>query len=147
MSGIVCAIRGGPACRPTVAHAIALAQQTGHSLHFLYVVNLDFLSRAGVSRSHTISEEMHQMGEFILFSAQATAAASGVVAQADVRQGNVADEIVQLCLDLDADYVVLGRPQDERGESMFTKSSLTTLTQRITDETGAQVVLAEGQCV
>ena len=44
MPGILCAVRGGPASQPTIAKAIALAQETGLPLYFLYVVNLDFLS-------------------------------------------------------------------------------------------------------
>ncbi|RMF49572.1 MAG: universal stress protein, partial [Anaerolineae bacterium] len=44
MSAIVCAIRGGPASQPTIRRAIALALETSLPLHFLYVVNLDFLS-------------------------------------------------------------------------------------------------------
>ena len=66
MSGIVCAIRGGPDCRSTVAYAIALAKQTGFRLHFLYVVNLDLLERTGGSYAHSISERIHEMGKAVL---------------------------------------------------------------------------------
>ena len=37
MPGIVCAIRGGPASRPTIAKSIQLAEETGLTLYFLYV--------------------------------------------------------------------------------------------------------------
>ena len=43
MSGILCAIRGGPASKATIARAIDLAHETGARLVFLYIVNLDFL--------------------------------------------------------------------------------------------------------
>lgn len=46
MSGIVCAIRGGPFSRPTIDKAIALSRESGQQVHFLYVINLDFLSNA-----------------------------------------------------------------------------------------------------
>ena len=45
MSGIVCAVRGGPASQPTLQRAITLAKETGLPLFFLYVVNLDFSIR------------------------------------------------------------------------------------------------------
>ncbi len=144
MSGIVCAIRGGPASQPTIAQAVTLAQKTGLPLHFLYVVNLDFLSRVGSGRVHTISEEMHQMGEFILLTAQATATAQGVTAQGAVRHGNVGDEIIGLCRELDAAYVILGQPQVQGKANIFTKNLLKKFSERIERETGAKVFFAEG---
>ena len=78
MSGIVCAVRGGPASQPTIQRAIALAKETGLPLFFLYVVNLDFLDSTTRSRTHTISKEMAQMGEFILLMAKSKAEAQGV---------------------------------------------------------------------
>jgi len=143
MSGIVCAIRGGPKSQPTITQAITLAQETGLPLYFLYVVNLDFLSHTSHSRIHTISEEMHHMGEFILLAAQSAAAAQGISAQGVVRHGNVADEIISLCRDLDADYVVLGRPRGRGEESVFGQNLLKRFSQRIEQETQTQIVLAE----
>ena len=72
MSGILCAIRGGPNSQPTIEQAVVLAQETGLPLWFLYVVNLGFLTHTSTSRVRTISEQMHQMGEYILLTAQAT---------------------------------------------------------------------------
>ena len=93
MSGIVCAIRGGPDSQPTIAQAISLAKETELPLHFLYVVNLDFLSHTTSSRVHTISMEMHQMGEFILLSAQSLASTLGITTEGAIRHGNVMEEI------------------------------------------------------
>ena len=78
MSGIVCAVRGGPASQPTIHKAILLAQETGQKIHYLYVVNLDFLERTASSRTHTITKELRQMGEFILLTAQVQAQSQGV---------------------------------------------------------------------
>lgn len=143
MSGIVCAIRGGPDSQPTISRAIALARETGLPLHFLYVVNLDFLTHTSSSRVHTISEQMHQMGEFILLSAQSSAAAQGIAAQGVVRHGDVQEEIIGLCRELAADYLVLGRPQTQREESLFTQELLGHFIQRIEEQAGAKVVLAD----
>lgn len=49
MPGIVCAIRGGPSSQPTIATSIKLASETGETIHFLYVVNLDFLTHSSSS--------------------------------------------------------------------------------------------------
>jgi nucleotide-binding universal stress UspA family protein len=145
MSAIVCAIRGGPASQATIAQAITLAQETGLPLYFLYVVNLDFLSRTTSTRVHTISEEMHQMGEFILLQAQATASGQNAPAEGVVRKGNVGQEIVTLCHELQADYLVLGRPRTQKEESIFTRELLTQFVARAEEQTGAKVILTEGE--
>jgi len=144
MSGIVCAIRGGPDSQATIAKAIALATDTGLPLYFLYIVNLDFMSHTASSRVHTISEEMHQMGEFILLTAQTTASAQGVPAKGVVRHGNVGEEIIGLCHELAADYLVLGRPQVQREESLFTYELLTQFVEQTEEQTGAKVLLTGG---
>jgi nucleotide-binding universal stress UspA family protein len=143
MSGIVCAIRGGPASEATVNLAIDLAKETGLPLSFLYVVNLDFLSRTSSSRVRTISEEMSQMGESILLTAQDQAQGRGMVTQKYVRHGNVGQEIVQLCRDLEADYLVLGRPETDEMDNVFTQESLRRFIRSLESQTGAQVVLPE----
>jgi len=78
MSGIVCAIRGGPASRPTIDRSIQLATETGLPLYFLYVVNLKFLAHTSSSRTHVISKELNEMGEFILLMAQTEAEKKGI---------------------------------------------------------------------
>jgi nucleotide-binding universal stress UspA family protein len=144
MSGIVCAIRGGPASQPTIAKAIALAQETSLPLHFLYVVNLDFLAQTPTSRVHTISQEMHQMGEFILLMAQETAARQGIIAEGVVRHGNVGAELIGLCHELEADYLVLGKPRVEQEDTVFTHDLLREFVARTEEQTGATVVFPQG---
>jgi nucleotide-binding universal stress UspA family protein len=144
MSGIVCAVRGGPNSQATIARAIELAKETNLSLYFLYVVNLDFLSRTSSSRVHTISREMRQMGEFIILTAQAKAAAEDIPAQGIIRQGDVGQEIVDLCHEIEADYLVLGRPQVQEEESIFTHDLLQEFIERTEEQTNARVVLPDG---
>jgi len=144
MSGIVCAIRGGPDSQTTIAEAIALARKTGVPLYFLYVVNLDFMSHTTSTRVHTISEEMRQMGEFILLAAQAQASAQGIAAEGVVRHGNVAEEIVGLCRELAATYLVLGCPQFHKEESVFTQDLLAQFIRETEEQTGAKVVMPGG---
>ncbi len=143
MSGIVCAIRGGPASRPTIVKAIALAKETSLQLYFLYIVNLDFLSHTSSSRIHTISREMDQMGEFILLSAQEMALAQEVTAEGVVRHGTVRDEIINLSKEIEASFVVLGLPRGQREEDVFTREQLSSFIQRIEEDSGARVALVE----
>lgn len=144
MSGIICAIRGGPDSQVTINKAIDLAEKTALPLSFLYVVNLDFLTRTSSTRLHTISKEMHQMGEFILLAAQATASARGITAGGIVRQGNVGEEIVALCHELHADYLVLGQPQFHEEDSLFNQERLRRFIEQTESQTGARVIVPEG---
>jgi nucleotide-binding universal stress UspA family protein len=141
MSGIVCAIRGGPGCQSTIAYAIVLAKQTGIPLHFLYVVNLDLLECAGSSNAHHVSERIHEMGKAVLGAAQARATTQGIAAGGVRRQGNVGDEIVTLCRDLDADYVVLGSPKAQREASILNTGLLRRLGEWVEREAGSLVFL------
>ena len=143
MSGVICAIRGGPHSQPTIDCAINLSIEHRCPLHLLYVVNIEFLARTSLSRVNTISKEMHNMGEFIVLAAQTAAEKRGVTANSVVREGNVSDEIVALCQETGADYVVVGRPHIKGEENVFTHDLLQQFSDRIEEETGARVVYPE----
>ena len=143
MSGIVCAIRGGPDSQPTISQSIALAQETGQIIYFLYVVNLDFLSHTATSRTRVVQNEMQEMGEFILLTAQAQALDKGATAEIVVRQGQVSTEIIKLCRAIKANYVVLGRPRGQTDADVFTHERLDQFAQHIEQESHAKVVLSQ----
>jgi nucleotide-binding universal stress UspA family protein len=143
MSGIVCAIRGGPDSQPTIDRAIHLAQEVNQPLYFLYVINLEFLYRTMSSRVRTLSEEIRQMGEFILLSAQIRAEANHVSAETFIKRGKVTDSITALCNDLDANYVVVGQPQDRPKRDIFTHEKIRKFSERLEVDCGVQVVFAD----
>ncbi|MFN2152062.1 MAG: universal stress protein [Anaerolineales bacterium] len=143
MSGIVCALRGGPDSQPTIRTAINLAKETGQTVYFLYVINLDFLTYTSTSRIHVVAQEMRQMGEFILLTAQAQAEAQNIKAQGIVRQGQVRKEIIQFCHEIEAEYVILGHPRGQDEIDIFTHKHLDQFTQRIEQESGAKAVIAK----
>ena len=143
MSGIVCAIRGGPDSRLTIDKAIELAKDRELTLYFLYIVNIDFLDHTILSRVSTISQQMEQMGEFIMTSAQATAKAKGIEAEGLVRHGKITDEISKACREIQADYLVVGRPKLQGEESHFTQDLLEDFIKRVEEQTGAEVIISE----
>jgi nucleotide-binding universal stress UspA family protein len=144
MSGVVCAIRGGPRSQLTINQAIRLSKDAELPLYFLYVVNLDFLSFTESSRTRLISKEMHEMGEFILVAAQTKAQSEGVEAEGVVRHGEVTMEIIGLAKELSADYIVLGQPEGVDEKDVFTMERLKQFSERLSEESGAQVIIAEG---
>lgn len=143
MGGIVCAVRGGPDSRPTIDKAIQLAKQNQLPLYFLYVVNIDFLDHTTRSRVQTITQQMEQMGEFILLTARAAANQSGIDAEGVIKHGNVTEEIGELCHEVGADYLVLGRPKFQAEDSLFSEELLAEFIERVELQTGARVVLSE----
>lgn len=144
MGKIVCAIRGGPYSQATINKAISLAQETGLQITFLYIVNLDFLARSTSLRTHTINQEMEEMGEFILLTARNQAAEKGVTAEGLVRHGDVGEEIVKLCNEIGARYLILGRPQlEEEERNVFSHPALNSFADQVAEQTGATVVMPE----
>ena len=144
MSGIVCAIRGGPASEPTIARAISLAKEKSLTLYFLYVINLDFMIHTTLSRIHAVETELRHMGEFILLNASSKAEEHGIQVEGVVRQGPISDEIVALCNEKNADYVVLGQPSGPQEENAFTRDRLEQFVQRLNDDGPAEVILVSG---
>ncbi len=144
MPGIVCAVRGGEQSQPTIAEAVQIAAETFLPLYFLYVVNLDFLSHATTGHITTVREEIFDMGEFILAQAQQEAKKKGIKAEGVVREGKVAEEIITLSKELEANYIVIGSPIHESENNVFPVSRFQLFVKRLADETGAEVVLAGG---
>ena len=143
MSGIVCAVRGGPESRKSIDKAISLARKNKLSLYFVYIVNLDFMENSVRSNPHVITQQMEQMGEFILLTAQAAAKKKNIDAQTLIRRGDVTPQIIDLCHEVEADYLVLGRPKFEQENSLFTKEKLADFIESFEEQTGARVIMPE----
>ena len=124
MPGIVCAIRGGPNSQPTIDKAIELSLEMDLEVHFLFIVNLEFLQTSYKSHLNTIEEEIHQMGEFILLDVTSRASDKGIKANSFIRKGIVSEEIIKLCLEVSADYVILGKPKSDSDKNVITSDTL-----------------------
>ena len=132
---------GVPTASQPLTKLFQFARETSLPLYFLYIVNLDFLARTTSTRTHTINREMEQMGEFILLAAQSRAADQGVVAEGVVRHGSVGEEIIGLCKEFGANYLVLGLPQMEEDEgNVFTHDRLKTFAELVKEQTGTEVI-------
>lgn len=143
MSGIVCAIRGGLASKHTIDRSINLAVEKDLPLYFLYVVNLNFLTHTASSRVRTITEEMDEMGDFILLLAKGQAESRGVQVEGIIRHGIVGEEIIAVSHEVDADFVVMGQPKGEKNADVFTQERINRFRERLSEECGAHVILVE----
>ncbi len=143
MSGILCALRGGPDSQDTVDYAIHFAKEKKQRLYFLYVVNLNFLSGTSQVRRDNVAQELHRMGEFILLMAQSRAATLGVRADNLVRRGSVPEQILKACKEIDVKYLLMGRPQNDSEVNIFDSGELEDFAQKAMEDCGAKVILKD----
>ncbi|HEY62011.1 MAG: universal stress protein [Anaerolineales bacterium] len=143
MSGIVCAIRGGPSSQSTIEKAIELALEYSLPIYFVYVVNLDFMAHSSSSRVHMISQELEHLGEFILLNAKSKAEKMGVAAEGIIRHGEVGNEIIEVSREYDANFVILGQPRRKGEEDFFSDKRLKVFASNIEEKTNAKAVLTE----
>jgi nucleotide-binding universal stress UspA family protein len=143
MPGIICAIRGGPNSRVTIEKAMDLVEQSNLPLYFLYVVSLDFLSHTMTNRVQVARDEIQKMGEFILLTAKERSVERGISSVHLVsREGKVSEEIISLCKEIQADYIILGRPVEEDENSLFAGKMLQLFLAKLETECNAHIILA-----
>jgi nucleotide-binding universal stress UspA family protein len=135
MNKILCATRGGEASQKTQDAAIAMAKETGATILFLYVVDVEFLrlTARGV-RPDVVSTEMEHMGEFLLALACERAAAQGVEAEACLRHGSLVEALESAARDEGADAIAFGRPAGP--DSSFALADLEALAAQIEEDIG-----------
>ncbi len=140
MKKILCATRGGEASRRTQDAVIAMAKETGATVLFLFVVDLEFLklTARGV-RPDVVAIEMEHMGEFLLAMACERAAEQGVEAELCVHHGPLLEALESAALDHAADAVAFGRPAGP--ESYFSLTDLQNLAAKIESDTGVETYL------
>jgi hypothetical protein len=141
MSGILCAVRGGLESRATIGQAIDLARTTGLPVQFLYVLNEELVPGTGSHRARAVATQVRQMGESVLFAAQALANSQGVLARGAARQGNVEDEIASACRELGAEYLVLNRPR--QGKDGRSSPISAQFAERVGKQAGTEIVWSE----
>jgi hypothetical protein len=137
MEKILCATRGGEASRRTQEAVIAMAQETGAHIVFLYVVDVEFLrlTARGV-RPDVVATEMEHMGEFLLALACERAEAQGVQAETCIRHGPLVEALKSAAREADADCIAFGRPAGI--DSTFSLADLEKLAAAIETEIGIE---------
>ena len=136
MGKILCATRGGEVSYRTQDAAIALANERGDELIFLYMVDLHFLDNTVDSGVVDVEQEVTKMGQFLLLMAKERAAEQGVVAETICRKGSLREQLKNVAREEKASLVVLGRPAD--AESVFQLAGLETFAAEIESETGVE---------
>ncbi|OQY17509.1 MAG: hypothetical protein B6I35_14495 [Anaerolineaceae bacterium 4572_32.2] len=136
MGRILCATRGGEASYRTQDAAIALAQERGDTLLFIYAVNLHFLNKTAGAAVVDVEGELTKMGKFLLLMAQERAAEQDVIAETICCKGELGEVLKKTACEEGVALVVLGRPAGD--ESVFELSGLQALADEIQNETGIE---------
>ncbi|MGD8466232.1 MAG: universal stress protein [Anaerolineae bacterium] len=137
MGTILCATRGGEGSQTTHDQALALAQERGEELVFLFVVDISFLSQMAAPIVVDVESRLEMMGQFQLALIQERAAAQGMQVQTMVRRGRLRPELVAAARELDAELIVLGRPA--RQTAVFEEDTLQVFARGLQAETGIEV--------
>lgn len=140
MKKILCPTRGGEASRRNQDAVIAMAKETGATILFLYIVDVEFLkvTARGV-RPDVVATEMEHMGEFLLAMACERAAAQEVKAEMCLRHGPLIEALESAAREEGADAIAFGRPSGP--ESSFSLTDLQQLAAQIEEETGIKSII------
>ena len=146
MTNILCPTRGGKESHPNQDFAINLAKERGADLLFMYVSNIQLISRSGPPIVVDIAEELDELGDFLLSMAQERAEKSGVPAKATVRRGVFTDVLKEVIVENQIDTVVLGSASEETGT--VSHEHLQELSEELGQELGVEfIVVQDGKMV
>ncbi len=141
MPSIVCATRGGEACRRTQEKAIALAKERGAELTFLYIADSSLVGPVDESLADVVSDETARLGRALLRIAQLRARKQGLAAQAVVRHGAVQQGIKDYLRQVEACMLVIGAPRTGTPPRAFTPPEIQRFVQAVRQDLDIEVLV------
>jgi nucleotide-binding universal stress UspA family protein len=111
MSSIICATRGGAGSRAVQQRAIQIAQENGHLLIFLYVIDISNLRVVDEGVRKAVREELRWLGLTLLLIARKRADSAQIDSEIIIREGVVRDEIIKFIDEKSDDLLLLGAPR------------------------------------
>ncbi len=141
MGPVLCATRGGEACRRTQEKAIDIAQERGVELIFLYAVDLSTIGPVDEALEEPLRGEMARLGRSLLRMAQARARKRGMNASTQLLFGSVSASVKEYVRDKPASTLVLGTPRIGTARQVFTTEGIQSFAQGISDDGDVDVVV------
>jgi nucleotide-binding universal stress UspA family protein len=146
MTNILCPTRGGKESQPNQDFAIELTKERGADLLFMYVSNIQLISRSGPPIVVDIEEELDELGDFLLSMAQERAENSGVAAKAIVKRGVFSEVLKEVIVEKKVNTVVLGSSSQETG--IVSYEHLQKLSEELSEEMEVEFfILQDGKMV
>lgn len=141
MGPIVCATRGGEASRRTQEYAMALAEQKGAALIFLYIADPLATNASSSGLDDAVVDELSQLGHRLLSIARRRAAERGLAADTVVRVGPLQETLEQYVREVRASILVIGAPRVASRERAGSPEDLPAFANHIQAATGVEVVV------
>ena len=146
MTTILCPTRGGRESHPNQDFAIELAKERGADLLFMYVSNIQLISRSAPPIVVDIEEELDELGDFLLSMAQERAENSGVPANVTVRRGVFSEVLKEVIVENKVNTVILGSSSQETGTVSYDR--LRELSEELSKEMDVEFfILQDGKMV
>jgi nucleotide-binding universal stress UspA family protein len=141
MQPIVCATRGGEACRRTQERAIRLAKEKDAPLVFLYIADPSLVGPVSEPLEEALRQENARLGRALLRVAQERARKQGLTAEAVVLHGSVQHSIQDYLRQVEADTLVLGAPRVGAAPQVFTAEGIESFAEAVRQETEVKVIV------
>lgn len=138
MGCIVCATRGGAGSRAVQQRAIQYAQQQGHELVFLFVIDTTSLRELEEKMGAAVREELYWLGRTLLLIARRRADNAHIASEVVIREGVVRDEIISFLDERSADLLLLGAPRGTT-DTLFGDDAIEQYARSIQTQSGVPV--------
>ena len=138
MGCIICATRGGAGSRAVQERAIQYAQEHGHTLVFLFVIDTTNLREVDESLRRALREELRWLGLTLLLIARKRADNAQIDSEIIIREGVVRDEIINFIDEKSADLLLLGAPRGTTA-TLFGDDLVEQFAKSIENESGVAV--------
>lgn len=136
---IVCATRGGAGSYVAQTAARRRAERSGARLLFIYVVT-PLAYDVDTSLRPALRHELHWLGRVLVALAAQRARQVGLVADVDVREGELRGELVAAVRAHNATTLILGAPH--AGTALLDGAAMERLARAIGQETGVETIVA-----
>jgi nucleotide-binding universal stress UspA family protein len=146
MGCIICATRGGAGSRAVQERAIQYAQEHGHILVFLFVIDATNLREVDEGLQRALREELRWLGLTLLLIARKRADAAQIDSEIIIREGVVRDEIVNFIDERSADFLFLGAPRGTTA-TLFGDDLVEQFAKSIENESGVAVEIVRPESV
>ncbi len=141
MGAVVCATRGGEACRRTQERAIELAKEQNAALVFLYVADPNLVGPVDKPLLESLKSEMGRLGRSLLRIAQGRAQKAGLKSEMAVIHGPVQSSIIEYMRHAGAGTLVLGAPRSGAAPQEFSAQSISRFAQLVRQDANVDVVV------
>ena len=141
MTNILCPTRGGKESHPNQDFAIELAKERGADLLFMYVSNIQLISRSGPPIVVDIEEELDELGDFLLAMAQERAENAGIPAKVAVHRGIFSKVLREVIIENKINTVVLGSAPEETGIVSYER--LQELSEELSGELDVEFIIGQ----